>query len=102
MLQDDEDILALLICSNNNFADAYQLCKVLSWKFGIINCSEIIQRIILKGYVTVTYPKSPTLKCFALTEEGKVQRDERSNLLIKKLKEELPDLRDFVDRLGSF
>ena len=102
MTESYQDLLAILILKNENFADAYQLCKVMSWKFGILNCSEIIGRIESKGYVLVTYPKSQTLKFFSLTSEGRKMIQEKVNSLIAVLKDEYPSEADFINKLSSY
>ena len=94
-----EDVLALLIITNKNFANAYQLCKILAWKFDVINCSEIIKRIDAKGYVHKVYLESKTLESFNLTEVGKEILKEHENLLIETLKENFPGEIDFVNKL---
>jgi hypothetical protein len=101
MVESYKDLLAILIINNRNFADAYQLCKVLSWKFGILNCSEIINRIEAKRYVITTYPKSDTLKFFSITLEGSKKLQEEISSLVKILREEFPEKIDFIDKLSS-
>jgi DNA-binding PadR family transcriptional regulator len=101
MTESYEDLLALLIINNENFSDAYQLCKVLSWKFGVINCSEIINRIEARRYIITAYPKSTTLKFFSLTSEGRNRLQEEIDPLIRILREEFPEEVDFIDKLGS-
>jgi hypothetical protein len=100
MTEDSQDLLAILIISNKNFADAYQLCKVLSWKFGIIGCSSIIDRIHEKGYVTVSFPVSNTLKYFALTSAGEKRLREEKSGFVEYLKGEFPAEVEFVSALG--
>lgn len=95
----NEELLALRIISNKNFADAYQLCKVLAWKFDIINCSEIIKRIEEKKYITITYPMSKTLKFFSLTNEGLELLKGKVLALNELLKVEFPDEIVFIYKL---
>ena len=99
MTEVDENVLALLIINNPYFADAYQLCKVLAWKFGIINCSEIIDRIKKKNYITITHPKSPTLGFFHLTEDGRMALEQERSSLGKRLVEGFPEHVEFIEKL---
>jgi hypothetical protein len=99
MTEVDENGLALLIVNNPYFADAYQLCKVLAWKFGIINCSEIITRMEKMNYLTITYPKSPTLKFFHLTEDGRMILEQERSSLGKRLVEGFPEHAEFIEKL---
>ena len=72
MTENDENLLALLVVEKKSFADSYGLCKVLAWRFDIINCSEIIKSVEKMNYITIAYPKTPTLKFFHLTEDGRM------------------------------
>ena len=99
MTEHEENILALLIVEKKAFADAYNLCRVLARRFDIIACSEIINRIKKMNYVTITYPKTPTLEFFHLTEDGrKILEQERSSLG-KRLMEGFPQHADFIENL---
>jgi hypothetical protein len=99
MTSDKEDLLALLIIAHHKFANAYELYKVLAWKFGIINCHQIITRIKGKHYITVTFPKSPTLGFFDLTVDGKgiLQNGEKS--LFNSLTDNFPEQVEFIQML---
>lgn len=95
----DEEILSLMIINNKSFANAYDICKVLAWKFDLINCSEIIKRIENKSYVLTSFPTSKTLKHFELTEVGFGMIAERKNDLKVKLIEEFPQEAAFINKL---
>jgi hypothetical protein len=99
MTEIDENILALLIINNRYFADAYQLCKVLAWKFDLINCSEIIRRIEKMNYITITHPKTPTLGFFDLTEDGRLVLERERPSLGKRLVESFPEQTEFIEKL---
>lgn len=102
MTDSDEDLLAILILSHKHFVNSYDLCKVLAWKFHIINCSEIIKRIEAKGHIITTYPKSKTLEHFTLTFDGKKVLQEEISSLIGLLKNEFPDEIEFINKLSSY
>lgn len=91
----------LLIISNKNFSNSYQLCKVLSWRFDIINCSEIITRVERRNLVDISYPVSKTLEHFSLTTVGKQLLTEESLSLAKILKVEFSGQIDFINNLLS-
>jgi hypothetical protein len=95
----DEEILALIVINHKNFANSYDLCKVLAWKFNLINCAEIIKRIEAKNYVVVTFNASKTLKSFNLTESGSaliIENNENvRTLLIKEFRSQIV----FIDNL---
>ena len=99
MTTEQEELLALIIVRNKNFSNAYQLCKVLAWKFGIINCSEIIQRVEQKRFVFTTYPESDTLKFFKVTENGEALIQNKKNELTLVLKNEFGNQIDFIEKL---
>lgn len=101
MKNTEEEILALLIVNKKSFANAYQLCKILAWKFKLINCDEIIKRIKQKNYVECSFPISKTLTYFQITDGGKIILSENYLSLIETLKIEYPEEIKFVSKLGK-
>jgi len=97
----DEDFLATKIVSNKNFANSYQLCKVLAWKFDIINCNEVIKRIESQEFITMTFPKNSTMGLIHLTIKGMELLDERGTEVREILKKEFPNEIEFINNIFS-
>lgn len=51
------------------------------------------------NYITISYPKTPTLKFFHLTEEGQRFLEQERSSLRKQLMENYPEQREFIENL---
>jgi hypothetical protein len=82
--------LALMIIEKGeSFASSYDLCKMLAWKFKVINCHEIIKYLIDSNYITAEYTNS--IGKFKLTDLGKKFVQENRNETIEKLRQSYPE-----------
>jgi hypothetical protein len=92
----ETNILALLIIEKgDSFANSYNLCKTLSWKFKTINCHEIINDLISRDYITAEYTNG--IGEFKLTNLGEKLIKENRNGTIKKLREAYPEELKIID-----
>ena len=98
MTNKQEEILALLIINKGgSFGNSYGLCKMLAWKFKIINCNAIIDSIHKKEYVSCADIKG--LEYFSLTIQGKKIIEENKTELIEFLKKEYPSELIIIENL---
>ncbi len=91
-----QKMLALLVMDcNENFANTYDLTRVLSRMFGLFASSGIIKDIEVEGYVTIEKTVHG-VHYYTITDPGKATLKEHKKGLVTALKQVYPDKADFI------
>lgn len=95
------DILTalLIIESRQDLSNSYDLCKVLAWKFGIINCQDIITSLTDAEMIHGEYVNG--VGRFNILAKGSIELNAKKQVLIQQLKREHPLHIAFIDSLAS-
>jgi hypothetical protein len=96
----DQVKLAIMLLKKRRFSNAYDLCKVLSRIFNIINCQEIILYLLEEKFVDIEKIEYQ-VKHFLVTAKGFEFEQERKDEFISFLKSEYPHEYLFIDNLIS-
>lgn len=97
MSNDDVLIALLLINLGGSFSNTYGLCKVLSRKFEIFDCVEIVNKIIDSGYVS--YIKKDGVELFSINELGIEAILQHKNRIVDLLNKKYPHEATFISYL---
>jgi DNA-binding PadR family transcriptional regulator len=94
---DLNNFTALILLKVKSFQDSYSLTKVLAWKFGIINVSEITEKLKEEKLIISTIEKG--ISKYEITNKGlryiEANKDEGKQLLLEQYKSE----QSFVESL---
>ena len=95
----EQHTLALMIInSGDKHANSYELCKILAWRFNIINCHEIIN--FLKSNKSIdSINDTGSISDFVLTRNGLEILKKYRLLTIEKLKVEFPNEHIIIGQL---
>lgn len=97
---DFRKLLTLLIINNvPKFRNSFDLGKVLSWKFGIIELVEVTQSLVNDKLVVSTLNKG--INHYEITNEGLSYLKENYNRLHSDLKEKYPTESEFIDSIWN-
>lgn len=96
-----EKFLSLLLIGNNSFANSYDLCRVLSRLFGLINCHEIIQSLEEENFIIINKIEYG-VEHFTISDEGFTFVNKNKERLISELKVDFPQEADFVVNISKF
>lgn len=88
-MTDDIQVLALFVIKKGStFSNTYGLCRMLSVKFQLSDCKEIIALLVANGYVNVR--ETGQINYYDITTEGKKFMDSKRNEAAMALIKEFP------------
>lgn len=88
-MSDHIQVLALFVIKmGGTYSNTYGLCRMLSIKFQIQDCQEIIELLVTNGYVNVR--KTSQINYYEITMEGEKFMDSKRNEAAEALTKELP------------
>ena len=98
MTKQEELCTALLILQlGGTFSNAYGLCRFLSRKFEIFECTEVINGLISHDYVTCISMEG--VKQFFMTQKGEEIANENRYKIIEILKNSFPQEKELIETL---
>lgn len=99
MGKEKENLLALiLIDSSMNFSNSYNLCRVLSRIFGLVNCQEIISHLKEQDYIEVGNTNYGVDE-YLIKDTGRQKINLNKVNFIKDLLQAFPGEKDFILKL---
>jgi hypothetical protein len=100
MTKEDELYVALLIIElGGTFSKTYRLCTLLSRKFEIFMCTEVINGLINNEYVA--YEEIEGGKLFFINEKGKAVLAEKRMQIVEALRIDFPKELDLIDHFSN-
>lgn len=95
----NEYVLILFIISYfPSFSNSYDLNKILSWKFGIINLFDLSSNLIERGLIRVKEDKKVNRE-YKITAKGKESLKKNILNLKIELEEKFKNEKEFIDIL---